>query len=66
GVLWSVAISLTWGFWSREPEDLLAKCNLDVFIAWGTLTLHIGTFYLRIYRLWKLLVKHESNMWPTE
>ncbi len=56
------------------PAPLLSPCracrslarSLQRFLAWGFLTVHVSGFFIRIYRMWRILIKLDSNMWHTE
>ncbi|CAM9337731.1 unnamed protein product, partial [Ectocarpus sp. 12 AP-2014] len=35
-------------------------------LAWGCLSVHVVAFFIRVYRMWRILIKHDENMWYTE
>ncbi|CAM9276032.1 unnamed protein product, partial [Pylaiella littoralis] len=66
GVLWTLAMALSCGFFRRREGDLLAACDLERFLTWSTMCVHTVAFFIRVYRMWRILIKHDDKMWPTE
>eukprot|EP00903_Cladosiphon_okamuranus_P006656 g6499.t1 len=66
GVLWWVSMAIASGFIEREEGDILAACDFERFVSWSTLCVHTVAFFIRVYRMWRILIKHDSNMWHTE
>ncbi|CAM9758034.1 unnamed protein product [Ascophyllum nodosum] len=66
GVLWGATLFIHYGYFRREEEDILAECDFELFLTWSTLCVHVMTFFVRIYRLWKILIKHDDKMWRAE
>ncbi|CAM9705339.1 unnamed protein product [Ectocarpus fasciculatus] len=66
GFAWTFAGALENGLIRRSEGDILAKCYLERFLAWSTLSIHVSAFGIRIYQMWKILVKHDDNMWPAK
>eukprot|EP00904_Undaria_pinnatifida_P012482 jgi/Undpi1/8364/HiC_scaffold_25.g10832.m1 len=66
GVLWTVTKAIEAGFFRRRVGDILAACDFERFLAWSTLTVHVVAFFIRIYRMWRILIKHDGKMWRTE
>ncbi|CAB1105051.1 unnamed protein product [Ectocarpus sp. CCAP 1310/34] len=66
GFAWTIAGALENGLIRRSEGDLLAKCYLERFLAWSALCTHIFAFFIRVYRMWRILVKHDDSMWPAK
>ncbi|CAN0467879.1 unnamed protein product [Laminaria digitata] len=54
------------GFWRRRSGDILAACDFERFLSWSTLCVHTVAFFIRVYRMWRVLIKHDEHMWHTE
>ncbi|CAM9739286.1 unnamed protein product, partial [Ectocarpus fasciculatus] len=65
GVLWNVAMAISAGYIRRERGDVLADCGFESFLAWSTLCIHTTAFFFRVYRMWRILIKHDDKMWQT-
>ncbi|CAN0273478.1 unnamed protein product, partial [Ectocarpus sp. 12 AP-2014] len=35
------------------------------FLSWSTLCVHTVAFFIRVYRMWRILIKHDDKMWHT-
>ncbi|CAM9832099.1 unnamed protein product [Ectocarpus sp. 12 AP-2014] len=66
GFAWTFAGALENGLIRRSEGDILAKCPLERFLAWSALSAHLSAFAIRIYQMWKILVKHDDNMWSAK
>ena len=33
------------------------------FLIWSMMYVHNGAFFIRVYRMWRILIKHDDNMW---
>eukprot|EP00904_Undaria_pinnatifida_P012481 jgi/Undpi1/8363/HiC_scaffold_25.g10831.m1 len=66
GVLWTLAMANSTGFWRRHSGDVLAACDFERFISWSTLCVHTVAFFIRVYRMWRVLIKHDEHMWHTD
>ncbi|CAM9272311.1 unnamed protein product [Ectocarpus sp. 4 AP-2014] len=66
GILWTATKAIEVGFVRRRVGDLLAACDFERFLAWGCLSVHVVAFFVRVYRMWRILIKHDENMWHTE
>ncbi|CBJ31530.1 hypothetical protein Esi_0262_0022 [Ectocarpus siliculosus] len=66
GFAWTIAGALENGLIRRTEGDILAKCPLERFLAWSALCTHMFAFFIRVYRMWRILVKHDENMWPAK
>ncbi|CAM9969419.1 unnamed protein product, partial [Ectocarpus sp. 8 AP-2014] len=65
GVLWNVAMIIASGYIRREAGDILAACDFERFLSWSTLCVHTVSFFIRVYRMWRILIKHDDKMWHT-
>lgn len=36
------------------------------FLTWSTLGVHTVAFFIRVYRMWRILIKHDDKMWRSE
>ncbi|CAM9247127.1 unnamed protein product [Ectocarpus sp. 4 AP-2014] len=66
GFGWTIAGALDNGLFQRSEGDILAKCYLERLLAWPALCTHMFAFFIRVYRMWRILVKHDENMWPAK
>eukprot|EP00903_Cladosiphon_okamuranus_P006658 g6501.t1 len=66
GILWTGTKAIEVGFVRRRVGDILAACDLERFLAWSCLTVHVVAFFIRVYRMWRFLIKHDNKMWRTE
>ncbi|CAM9258383.1 unnamed protein product, partial [Scytosiphon promiscuus] len=66
GVLWTLAMAVSCGFIEREAGDILAACDFERFLTWSMLGVHTVAFFVRVYRMWRILIKHDDKMWRTE
>ncbi|CAB1110198.1 unnamed protein product [Ectocarpus sp. CCAP 1310/34] len=48
-----------------RPGDILAACDFERFLSWSTLCVHTVAFFIRVYRMWRILIKHDDQMWHT-
>ncbi|CAN0141568.1 unnamed protein product, partial [Ectocarpus sp. 4 AP-2014] len=65
GVLWNVSMIIASGYIRREAGDILAACDFERFLSWSTLCVHTVAFFIRVYRMWRILIKHDDKMWHT-
>ncbi|CAM9480659.1 unnamed protein product, partial [Ascophyllum nodosum] len=66
GVLWTFTMAITRGYVRRRTGDLLAVCDFEArfsFLSWSTLCVHLISFFIRVYRIWRILIKHDTNMY---
>ncbi|CAM9630381.1 unnamed protein product [Ectocarpus sp. 6 AP-2014] len=48
----------------RHSGDLFAHCGLDAVFHYTTWGVWISVALVRVYRSWKILIKHSVDMWP--
>ncbi|CAM9258459.1 unnamed protein product [Scytosiphon promiscuus] len=66
GILWTAAKAIEVGFIRRSAGDVLAACDFERLLAWGTLLVHVSAFFVRVYRMKRILIDHDEHMWRTE
>ncbi|CAM9451135.1 unnamed protein product, partial [Ectocarpus sp. 4 AP-2014] len=66
GFAWTFASALQSGLIPRNEGDFLAICYIDTTLSWSTLAVHIMSFAVRVYRMWRILIKHDDSMWPAK
>ncbi|CAM9372968.1 unnamed protein product [Ectocarpus fasciculatus] len=66
GFAWTFATAVETGLIKRSEGDFLANCYFEVSISWTTLLAHFMSFVVRVYRMWRILIKHDENMWRAE
>ncbi|CAN0106221.1 unnamed protein product [Ectocarpus fasciculatus] len=66
GFAWTFATAASSGLFQRSKGDFLANCYFEVSISWTTLLVHLMSFVVRVYRMWRILIKHDENMWRAE
>eukprot|EP00903_Cladosiphon_okamuranus_P013298 g12395.t2 len=66
GFFWTFAKALETGFIRRSEGDILAWCYLETFLSWSTLFAHAMAFFVRVHRMWRILIRHDENMWPAK
>ncbi|CAM9864575.1 unnamed protein product [Ectocarpus sp. 6 AP-2014] len=66
GFAWTFASALETGIIERSEGDFLANCYFEVIFSWSTLLAHMMSFAVRVYRMWRILIKHDDHMWPAK
>lgn len=66
GACWAVVMVSSFGMYKRTKGTLWAHCDIEIFVSWMSVGLLSNAGFIRIYRHWKLLHKHDRKMWPTE
>ncbi|CAM9874054.1 unnamed protein product, partial [Scytosiphon promiscuus] len=52
------------GAFKRHDGDIIAHCGLDSFFLYTAWGVWISIALVRVYRSWKILIKHSIDMWP--
>ncbi|CAN0088475.1 unnamed protein product [Ectocarpus sp. 12 AP-2014] len=66
GFAWTFASALETGLIERNEGDFLANCYFEIIFSWSTLLAHMMSFAVRVYRMWRILIKHDDHMWPAK
>ncbi|CAM9384392.1 unnamed protein product [Ectocarpus fasciculatus] len=62
GFAWTFANALDVGFVQRSEGDILAECSLQKLLAWSTLCIHMFAFFIRVYLMWRIMVRHDEDV----
>lgn len=41
----------------------LSLLAIQRFLEWSTLCVHVLAFFVRVFRMWRILIRHEDKMW---
>ncbi|CAM9240524.1 unnamed protein product, partial [Hapterophycus canaliculatus] len=52
-----------YGALRRESGDFLAQCNAETLLTSLGIALHFFPAFIRVYRNYKLLIRHSASMW---
>ncbi|CAN0228913.1 unnamed protein product, partial [Ectocarpus fasciculatus] len=66
GFAWTFATAVTTGLIQRSEGDFLAHCYFEKSMVWTTVGTQLMSFGVRVYRMWRILIKHDDNMWPAK
>ena len=66
GACWSITVITSYGTFRRKEHTFWSHCDIEIFFSWCSMGLLCNAAFLRVYRNWKRLVRHDRNMWQTE
>eukprot|EP00752_Nemacystus_decipiens_P018693 g16757.t1 len=64
GILAFFGAIIASGAIERHSNDPLSHCGLNSVLSYTTWGVWISVVLVRVYRSWKILVKHSVDMWP--
>ncbi|CAM9833165.1 unnamed protein product [Ectocarpus fasciculatus] len=64
GIVAYLGALITAGTMRRRAGDIFAHCGLDALFVYATWGVWISVALVRVYRSWKILIKHSVDMWP--